>query len=176
MNAARQIKRKAMPIDRSSQAPNDFDFMMGDWVVKHQRLRERFQDSDEWEEFDGLSSTFKILGGYGNLEDNLLKYPAGDSRAVAVRAYDADTEEWSIWWLDGCNPSTLDTPVTGAFENGIGTFVASDTLDGTPIMVRFIWDSTQKEPTWEQAFSKDQGSTWETNWRMKFTAESATKT
>ena len=159
-----------MPLPRSAHAPNDFDFIIGDWVVKHERLRERFTGSDVWDEFDGLSSTSKILGGFGNLEDNLLRYPAGDSRAVALRSYNPETGQWSIWWLDGRNPSSLDTPVTGAFENGIGTFLATDTLDGIPIVVRFIWDSTREDPTWEQAFSTDDGSTWETNWRMRFIA------
>jgi hypothetical protein len=159
-----------MPLENSPLAPTDFDFIIGDWAVKHQRLKERFAGSDEWEEFDGLSSTTKTLGGFGNLEDNLLRYPSGDSRAIALRSYNGDTKRWSIWWLDGRNPSTLDTPVEGAFQDGIGTFLASDTLDGRPIGVRFIWDATQQEPTWEQAFSPDQGSTWETNWRMTFTA------
>lgn len=156
----------------SSQAPSDFDFIIGDWAVRHQKLRERFTGSDEWDEFDGTSSTSKVLGGFGNVEDNLLHYPAGDARAVALRSYDTSTRQWSIWWLDGRAPTSLDTPVRGAFENGIGTFLATDTLDGAPILVRFIWDSTSENPTWQQAFSNDAGETWETNWRMLFTAVS----
>jgi hypothetical protein len=159
-----------MPLNIAPHAPKDFDFIIGNWVVKHQRLRDLFTGSNEWEAFDGFSSTSKILGGFGNLEDNLLKYPAGDARAVALRSYNVDTQEWSIWWLDGRSPSSLDTPVRGAFENGIGTFLATDKLDGVPIVVRFTWDSTGAEPTWEQAFSNDQGATWETNWRMQFVA------
>ena len=58
----------------------------------------------------------------------------------------------------------------GAFRDGIGTFVAADVLNGAPIRVRFIWDATGARPTWEQAFSNDEGATWETNWRMTFTA------
>ncbi|MCS5717662.1 hypothetical protein N1027_05870 [Herbiconiux sp. CPCC 205763] len=158
-----------MPLDNSPLAPTDFDFIIGDWAVKHQRLKERLNDSDEWEEFNGLTCTTKTLGGFGNLEDNLIEYPSGDSRAIAIRSYNSNTKQWSIWWLDGRDPSTLGIPVVGAFQDGIGTFLASDTLEGTPIVVRFIWDATPLDPTWEQAFSLDQGSTWETNWRMTFT-------
>ncbi len=46
-------------------APDDFDFEMGDWVVKHRRLKERLKDCHEWEEFEGESSTKKILGALG---------------------------------------------------------------------------------------------------------------
>lgn len=159
-----------MPLDTLPQAPTDFDFIIGDWSVAHQRLAERLVGSDEWELFEGLSSTSKTLGGFGNVEDNLLQYPAGNARAVALRSFDTASGEWSIWWLDGRNPTALDTPVRGSFENGIGTFLATVTLDGTPIVVRFIWDSTRARPTWEQAFSNDGGETWETNWRMEFTA------
>jgi len=37
------------------------------------------------------------------------------------------------------------------------------------IKVRFTWDKRNlDEPRWEQAFSADGGSTWETNWVMRF--------
>jgi hypothetical protein len=52
----------------------------------------------------------------------------------------------------------------------VGTFLAEDSLDGTPILVRFVWDARATSPTWEQAFSADRGATWETNWRMTFSA------
>ena len=159
-----------MPLDTLPHAPNDFDFIVGDWTVKHERLRARLAGNDEWEQFDGLSSTVKTLGGFGNLEDNLLKYPSGDDRAVALRSFDTATGAWSIWWLDGRSPTSLDVPVAGTFENGIGIFHATDTLNGDPILFRFTGDSQPEAPTWEQAFSGDQGTTWETNWRMTFTS------
>ena len=48
-------------------------------------------------------------------------------------------DRWSIWWLDGRNPGRLDPPVVGGFKDGIGTFIADDTFDGRPILVRFLW-------------------------------------
>ena len=160
-----------MSLDLSPDAPGDFDFIIGDWTVRHQRLRTILAGSDEWYEFDGISSTSRILGGFGNLEDNVISLPDGEFRAVALRSYSTDVGEWSIWWLDGRNPTSLDTPVRGAFHDGVGTFFATDILDGRSIRIRFIWDSTLDNPTWEQAFSPDDGQTWETNWRMQFTAK-----
>ena len=33
----------------------------------------------------------------------------------------------------------------------------------------FRWDTTGEYPHWEQAFSTDDGDSWETNWTMDFT-------
>ena len=52
-----------MSISLESNAPSDFDFVIGNWSVKHCKLRDRLTGCDEWVEFDGLSSTQKILGG-----------------------------------------------------------------------------------------------------------------
>lgn len=158
-----------MPLQTDISAPKDFDFIIGDWQVKHKRLNARFSNCDEWTEFDGQSSTVKILGGYGNLEDNLLHFPDGTFRAVAMRSHCARTGLWSIWWLDGRNPTHLDTPVVGRFSDHTGTFFADDVLDEQPIKVRFIWTASPgQDPRWEQAFSNDGGATWETNWTMRF--------
>lgn len=149
-------------------SPNDFDFVIGDWTVKHRRLKERLVGSEDWIEFDGTMSTRKILGGDGNLEDNFLDLPGDPYRAIALRAFDALTMQWSIWWLDGRDPARLDVPVVGRFADGKGLFYANDQVGGVPIKIRFTWFSSDIEPRWEQAFSNDDGSTWETNWTMDF--------
>ncbi len=154
----------------SSRIPsNDFDFEFGDWVVHHRRLNRRLCGCTDWTEFSGRSSTRPILGGDGNLEDNELDLPEGSYRAVALRSYDPAKRQWAIWWLDARQPHALDVPVVGGFEDGVGLFVAEDTLEGRPIKVRFSWDArTPQAPKWEQAFSADGGATWETNWTMRF--------
>lgn len=155
-----------------ADAPDHFDFIIGRWRVSHRRLNARLQGCTEWTEFEGTSSTHKILGGFGNLEDNVLHFPEGAVKAVALRSYDPTTQAWAIWWLDGRAPHQLDTPVVGGFSDGVGIFLADDTLDGRPIRVRFLWKvNPGAHPTWEQAFSADGGQTWETNWTMVFVPE-----
>lgn len=152
-----------------ASAPADFDFIIGDWQVMHERLNARLADCTEWTAFEGRTSTRKIMGGWGNLEDNLLHLPTGDYRAAAMRSFDRETGTWAIWWLDGRAPHALDTPVKGAFENGVGLFYSEDVLEGRPIRVRFTWSvGDDGHPRWAQAFSPDSGATWETNWRMQF--------
>ena len=151
------------------EAPTDFDFIIGDWRVLHERLNARLSGCTEWTQFEGRTATRKMLGGWGNVEDNLLHLPDGDVRATAVRSFDRETASWAIWWLDGRAPHTLDVPVRGRFEQGVGQFYADDQLDGRPIRVRFMWlIGPDGHPRWEQAFSPDGGVNWETNWRMQF--------
>jgi hypothetical protein len=147
----------------------DFDFFIGSWRVRHRRLDERLANCKDWTEFEGSCETRKILGGLGNVDDNFLDLPGDPYRAVTLRAYDPAARRWSIWWLDGRRPGSIDVPMVGSFENGIGTFLANDELKGRPIRVRFLWTVPAKDrPRWEQAFSADAGANWETNWVMNF--------
>jgi hypothetical protein len=147
----------------------DFDFFVGRWTVQHRRLKQRLAQSDEWEIFSGTCETRLILDGQANIDDNVIELPGCAYRAATLRAFDASTGTWSIWWLDARNPHQLDPPVVGTFTNGVGTFYANDVLRGRPIMVRFVWsDIAEKSARWQQAFSDDAGKTWETNWTMDF--------
>lgn len=159
-----------MPLPLETDAPHDFDFIIGEWDVAHRRLNARLTGCTEWTEFSGRTSTVKTLGGFGNLEDNILDFPDGRVRAIAVRSYCAASGTWSIWWLNGRNPTALDVPVVGKFSGHVGLFFADDQHAGRPVRIRFIWTARPGEaPTWEQAFSADGGATWETNWTMRFT-------
>jgi hypothetical protein len=148
---------------------HDFDFLSGRWRVHHRRLKSRLTHSNEWEVFTGTCEARAIMDGQGNIDDNVLDLPGGTYRAATLRAFDSRTRTWVIWWLDGRNPQHLDPPVTGSFERGVGTFYGSDSWEGKPILVRFIWSEIAADSArWEQAFSGDRGMTWETNWIMEF--------
>lgn len=150
-------------------APDDFDFYLGTWKVTHRRLKSRLTGCTEWEQFPGISSVRSLLGGFANVDDNVLELPSGTYRAATLRAFDPKAGTWSIWWLDGRNPHALDVPVVGKFVDRVGTFFARDTLNGRAIVVRFTWTQPRPgHPHWEQAFSADDGATWETNWTMDF--------
>ncbi|MEX0954017.1 MAG: DUF1579 domain-containing protein [Rhizobiaceae bacterium] len=153
------------PVQNSS----DFDFEFGSWQVRHRRLKERLVGCNDWEEFAGSSETRPVLGGNGNIEDNLLDFPGGPYRAIAIRSFDVASQSWAIWWLSGNDPHHLDAPVIGKFEGGVGSFFANDMLGKEPVSVRFLWLRTDtSSPRWEQAMSRDGGKNWETNWTMEF--------
>lgn len=156
-------------LEKGSPVSNDFDFQIGSWRVTHRRLRERLVGSSDWETFSGTSTMRTVLGGAGNIEDNVLHISTGTYRAIAIRSYDPAGKTWAIWWLDGRNPHALDVPVIGRFADGVGTFEAVDTSGARPVHVRFLWLKTNTSaPRWEQAMSADGGETWETNWTMDF--------
>jgi hypothetical protein len=59
----------------------------------------------------------------------------------------------------------MDPPVVGSFENGVGHFFCKDVFKGKNIIMMFRWDMRDKHnPVWSQAFSPDNGKTWEWNW------------
>ena len=151
-------------------ASHDFDFLAGQWRVHHRQLKQRLSGCDDWIEFPGTTTAQLLMDGRANLDDNVLELPGGSYRALTLRAFDAESEQWNIWWLDGRTPSgPLDPPMRGAFKDGAGTFYADDAFNGKPIRVRFIWSKiTAVSCQWEQAFSADRGLNWETNWVMNF--------
>jgi hypothetical protein len=147
----------------------DFDFWMGRWKVRNRRLQARLAGSDEWDEFEATSVARPILGGLGN-EDEFQTDHAGGFTGMSIRFFDPVKRRWSIYWADSRRPGELDPPVFGTFSGDTGVFEGRDVFEGRSILVRFIWSGiTTPTPRWEQAFSDDDGDTWETNWIMDFT-------
>ena len=113
------------------------------------------------------------LGGNGNIEDHILEFPEAPFRAKAIRSFNEETKTWAIWWLDGRMPEVIDKPVIGEFVDGKGLFYTDEEFNGTPVKLRFTWTLENPEaPVWQQAFSKDEGKTWETNWIMELSKKS----
>jgi hypothetical protein len=123
-------------------------------------------NNHEWIEFEGTLFSQPLMGSYSNVDDLVLNVPGAPYRGVALRSFDPKTHQWSIWWVDSRTPlGPLDPPMRGSFQNGIGTFYGGDTLNGKPVRARFIWSKiTRTTCHWEQAYSPDEGRTWETNW------------
>jgi hypothetical protein len=148
---------------------HDFDFLHGSWNVEHRKLYDRLTGCTDWTEFTGTMTCTPTPTGNGNVDLAQLDDPAGGYDAIAPRTFDPTDAIWSIWWLDLRHPRQLDPPVTGRFSDGIGTFQGHDTFRTQPIVVRFTWtDTYTSHPRWEQAFSPDDGTTWEPNWQMRF--------
>jgi hypothetical protein len=64
----------------------------------------------------------------------------------------------------------MDPPVKGRFVNGVGNLYSDGEINGKPARTRYT--RSQITPTsarWEQAYSFDAGTTWDTNWIMTFT-------
>lgn len=151
------------------QGKHDFDFWMGSWRIENERLKLRLQGCDEWESFEARARAWPLPGGIGNVDEWVPVGWRPGFVGMAIRIFNPGTQRWSIYWLQNENP-ILESPVVGSFTSGVGIFEGPDVWEGTPILVRFTWSHiTANSAHWEQAFSTDEGKTWETNWRMRMT-------
>ena len=73
-------------------------------------------------------------------------------------------------------PGKVFPPMVGRFSGDLGEFFGDEEVDGRPVRCRFYWYRDAESPRWEQAFSDDDGKTWETNWIMTFTRDTDTGT
>jgi len=146
----------------------DFDFLIGEWKIRNRRLTERLVGADTWETFDATLSVRPILEGLGNVDEFKADWKGKRVEALTLRVFNPQTEEWSLYWVDSLT-AVVQPPVVGRFRDGRGEFFARDNHQGTPLLARFVWsDITEDSARWEQAFSTDEGETWETNWIMEF--------
>ncbi len=143
-----------------------FAFLGGDWKVHHQKLKEPLSGKTEWNTFEGTARFVTLLDGLVSVEE--LSDGNGKPYGGAMRTFDRNTRLWSDRWVPMFS-GVLQEPVTGRFEGDVGTFTAPDEFNGVKILVRGQWKRISKtEVSWEQAASKDDGKTWETNWKMRF--------
>jgi hypothetical protein len=147
----------------STSSEHDFDYLVGAWKLRNRKLKSRLTRSTEWVEFESQVEMRQILNGMGNI-DRYTDTAAGKPyEGVALRLFNPKTRLWSIYWADSTS-GALDPPVVGSFENKIGHFFGKDTLRGKNIIVVFRWDVRNPAlPVWSQAFSEDNGKTWEWN-------------
>ena len=149
---------------------NDFDFLFGSWTIHNRYLKGRLRHSTEWMEFDARSHVEPLLDGFGHLDRYTAVRDGSPFEGITLRLFNPATGEWSIHWADTGAARTLMPPMIGRFIGGVGEFYGDETVDGRKVLCRFLWTRpTTNSARWEQAFSEDGGTTWETNWVMTFT-------
>ena len=147
----------------ATSSKDDFNYLIGDWTLRNRKLKSRLTHSSEWLSFESAVQMHQILDGVGNIDKYTENVSGKPYEGVALRLFDTRTRLWSIYWADS-NSGALDPPVVGSFANKIGHFFARDTYKGQNIIVVFRWDVRNPErPIWSQAFSTDEGKTWEWN-------------
>lgn len=149
----------------------DMDFLRGGpWHVHNRQLPKRLAGSHDWVEFDATDEFIALPGNLGN-EEHYRTDHWKDFVSVAFQLYNPKTRQWNEYSVENRSaPGVLQPPVTGGFTGDVGHFEGQDTYAGKPITVRTTWRRLGlNHVTWEQAFSPDGGTTWETNWTMDFT-------
>ena len=146
-------------------AEHDFDFETGKWKTHVSRLQHPLTGSTTWLEYDGTTVVRKVWDGRANLLELEVDGPAGHLELLSLRLYDPQSRKWSLY-VGSSRSGELGPAAIGEFKNGRGEFVDRETFNGRSILVRFIiFDIATDSCHFEQAFSADDGKTWEVNWR-----------
>ncbi|WP_257384868.1 hypothetical protein [Tahibacter caeni] len=148
----------------AQDAQRDFDFEFGTWKTEVRRLAKPLSGSQEWIAYSGTTVVRPLLGGRSNVAELSIEGASGRIDGVSLRLYEPAAKQWSLNFAN-LRSGVLTAPVVGAFRDGRGEFHGRDELDGRPIRVRFvISEITRDSARFEQAYSADDGRTWETNW------------
>jgi hypothetical protein len=152
-------------VPSKTSSARDFDFLAGNWTMDNKRLKTRLNNCTEWTEFKSTSENLgRILEGIGNLDFYRTTFDGKPFEGMTIRLFNPQTRLWSLYWIPS-NTGVMDPPVVGSFEGNVGRFYCRDLWEGKPVIVIFKWDKTDPEnPVWSQAFSADNGKTWEWNY------------
>lgn len=143
---------------------DDFDWEHGDWRTHVRRLERPLTGSTNWVEYEGTSIVREVWDGRANLVELDVEGPSGRIEGLSLRLYNPSTGQWSLNFASS-RTGALSPPTIGGFEDGRGEFYGHETIEGRPVLVRFlIWCESDDVCHFEQAFSSDGGQTWEVNW------------
>lgn len=149
-------------IDETHQ--NNFKFHNGIWKTTVKVLKNPLSGSKEWLEYTGTTTVSEINNGKANIVELDVEGATGKIEGTSLRLYNPKTKQWSLNYAN-MKSGNLEVPAIGGFKNGRGEFYNEDTYKGKKILVRFIISNiTENAIHFEQAFSEDDGKTWELNW------------
>ena len=146
-----------------------FDFLVGVWEVSNVRLKEPLTGSDEWYETHATAKAGTMHNGAISIDE--MWYAELGFAGSSIRVHTPDDDLWTIYWVNS-DTGHLQAPVHGRWSEDGREFVATgpDEFQGRPILARYMWHSIRDDSAvWEQAFSTDDGASWETNWIMTWT-------
>lgn len=160
---------RCQPAAATRDGQHDFDFEFGRWTAKLSRRLHPLTGSDEWVAYEGTSVVHPLWQGRANVGELDVAGPAGKIEGLTLRLYDPAARRWTIRFANS-RDGELTPGLVGGFSESRGEFLDQEALDGRPICVRFIFSElTARTFRFEQAFSPDEGKTWETNWVATFT-------
>ncbi|HTV84246.1 MAG TPA: hypothetical protein VME63_02505 [Dyella sp.] len=148
---------------------HDFDFNLGTWHTHIRTLQHPLSGSSSWTEMNGTVTVRKIWGGKASMEEIEADGPDGHFEGMTLFLYNPATHQWSQTYA-GSKDGVMENTAYGQFKDGRGEFLSQEPYQGRTILVRTVWsDITPNSHRFEQAFSDDDGKTWEPNFVASLT-------
>jgi len=148
---------------------HDFDFEWGTWKAHLRLLAHRFVGSHDWIDYHGTLVVHKLWNGKANISELEVSNAKSRIEGGALHLYNPQTHQWNVTFASS-DAGELGVPNVGRFKNGRGVFYDRELYHGRPILDR--WYFTNMSPhsfDFEQAFSADNGKTWEPNLIINYT-------
>jgi hypothetical protein len=166
---ASQAPALCQPPPATGDHQHDFDFEFGRWTAKLSRRLRPLTGSNEWVTYEGTSVVHPLWQGRSNVGELDVSGSAGRIEGLTLRLYDPAARRWTVRFASS-RDGDLTPGLVGGFTDGRGEFMDQEVLDGRPICVRFVFSEVTRDTfRFEQAFSSDEGRTWEANWVSTFT-------
>jgi len=71
----------------------DFDFLTGEWTIKHRQWKNK-----KWDLFTGEATVVGILGGIASIEE--LRIPERNFSGMGLRLLDVNRKLWADFWVN----------------------------------------------------------------------------
>jgi hypothetical protein len=164
------------PTTQQGDAQHAFDFDLGSWKTHSRRLLKPLTGSTTWVEMDGVTVVRPVWGGKANLAELEADGPRGHLELLSLRLYDPTAQQWNLNFATSgvgilnVSGNAQSVPMIGRFVGKRGEFYDQEPYNGRTIWVRFVIEPLSSTTAHsEQAFSDDNGRTWEVNWINDYT-------
>lgn len=154
----------------AAPAARAFDFWVGEWDVLQRILRR----DGTYLELPASTAVSAALDGCALVErwSGAVQFfwegmdaPA-PMKGLSVRAYDPDSGEWSIHWMDTRSPR-FGTPYVGGFSGGRGVFYREWEMPRGSRTGRITFSDIARDAVrWSLAVSDDGRQSWTVLWTM----------
>lgn len=143
---------------------HDFDYEFGKWNVQVSRLTHDANGTGKWISYAGTHTVTPLWNGRANIGVLEIKGSAGSIEGLQLRLYNPATKQWSLSFASSVD-GTLGAPSVGSFQNGVGIFRDTETIDGKRVLVRsesrMISQNAYRDVI---SHSSDGGKTWSPVW------------
>jgi hypothetical protein len=155
------------PLATMTAVTSDFDFLQGAFDVISRRLTDPFDENSGWAESAARSIASTRFAGAVSLDETW--FPDDAMYGMSLRLFDPNERRWTVYWVNS-RTGTVQSPVTGVWQDGRCWLTGPDDYAGRPILASYSWSHVSDAGgQWEQCFSTDGAATWQPNWRMQFT-------